>query len=352
MDRENKMKKEELFLPLDLKRITLPGKLVRSGTELFCSLPDGHVREEEFAVYEALGRQPLGMILTAHTCVSPEGRSNPWQNAFWDDEYLPDAKRIAEAAQRQGVPAVMQIGHGGMKAKGSNGGLPVLTPDNMTAGEIRSVVRAFGKTAERAKRAGMKGIMLHGAHQYLLSQFFYPAFNHRTDRYGGSALNRFRIVLEAIEEIRKTCGEDYPLFFKVNGDDESASEEYHRDLVEALRAAEDGLDAAEISGWNSAPLGIPKGPYFIDNIRRLKEEVGLPLIEVGGIRSVSDMLSALEAGASAVSVCRPLLRDPDFPTLVRDSDDAVSKCRGCGSCFRPWDPKTGQRCPFAGKSAE
>ena len=340
--------KSILFTPTTLGRLSIPGRLVRSATELFCSYPDGHVHPAEFAVYRRLGEQPLGLIITAHTCVSPEGRSNPYQNALWDDAYLPDTEKIAQAAQRNGIPALMQLGHGGMKAEGNNGGLPVLTPDNMTEEQIRAVIRAFGEAALRAKRAGMKGVMLHGAHLYLLSQFFYPRFNHRTDAWGGTALNRFRIVREAAEEIRKTCGGDYPLLLKINGDDEGGTEDYHLDLVEALRSVSGLMDAVEISGWHSAPGGRATRPYFLDNVRRLRQEIDTPLIEVGGFRSAEGMLEALEAGASAVSMSRPLLREPDFPTKLRDIDGAVSPCTGCGFCYRPYDEKTGVRCPHAG----
>ena len=341
--------KSILFSPADLGRLHIPGRLVRSATELFGSDPDGHVRPVEFEVYRRLGTQPLGLIITAHTCVSPEGRSNPNLNALWDDSYIPDTARIAELAQAEGVPAVMQLGHGGMTAEGNNGGLPTLTPDNMTEEQIRAVIRSFGEAAQRAKTAGMKGVMIHGAHLYLLSQFFYPRFNHRADKWGGSALNRFRIIREAAEEVRKICGGAFPLLLKINGDDEGGTEEYHRDLVEALRSSEDLFDAVEISGWNSAPAGKAERPYFIDNVRRLKREVGLLLIEVGGFRSAEGMLEALEAGASAVSLSRPLLCDPDFPTRIRDEDGAVSSCTGCGFCFRPFDERTGVRCPRAGR---
>ena len=338
-----------LFTPLSLKHITLPGRLVRSATEFFGSEPDGHVAVFEYDAFRQLGEQPLGMILTSHTCVSPEGRSNPWQNAVWDDSFLPDTERLAREGGKNGVPVVLQIGHGGMKAKGNNGGLPVYTPDTMTEEEIRGVVRAFGEAALRAKTAGMSGVMLHVAHLYLLSQFFYPKFNHRTDRYGGCAANRFRIVMEALEAVKKTCGDDYPVFFKINGDDEGQTEAYHADLVEVLREAEDGFDAAEISGWDSAPLGRAEKPYFIDNIRRLKDEVGIPLIEVGGMRSAKGMLDAFEAGACAVSVSRPLFCEPDFAEKIRDKDLHVSPCRGCGYCFGPFDRPSGVRCPVAGK---
>lgn len=343
------MDKSILFTPLKLKNITLPGRIVRSATELFCAYPDAHPFSAEYTVYERLGEQPLGMIITAHTCVSPEGHSNLWQNALWDDKYIPDARRIAENAQKRGVPCIMQLGHGGMKAEGNNGSRPVYTPDNMTNEQIRDVVKAFGKAALRAKKAGMSGVMLHGAHLYLLSQFFYPKYNHRTDEYGGCGLNRFRITAESLYEIKSLCGSDYPVFLKINGDDEHNSEEYHRDLAKALNSVRDELEAAEISGWHSAKGGVPEKPYFIDNIRRLKDEVSLPLIEVGGIRSADDMLACMEAGASAVSLSRPLLCEPDFPGKIRTTDNAVSKCKGCGFCYKPLDHSTGIRCPIAGQ---
>lgn len=342
------MDKSILFSPLKLKNITLPGRIVRSATELFCAYPDAHVFPAEYTVYERLGEQPLGLIISSHTCVSPEGHSNLWQNAVWDDEYIADAKKIAEAAQRHGVPSVMQIGHGGMKAEGNNGGRPVFTPDSMTREQIQDVVKAFGAAALRAKKAGFSGVMLHGAHHYLLSQFFYPHYNHRDDAYGGSAENRFRITAEALSEIKKTCGDDYPVFLKINGDDGDNTEEYHSDLVTALNSVGDGLEAVEISGWQSAKGGVPDRPYFIDNVRRLKDEIALPIIEVGGIRSADDMLAAMEAGASAVSVSRPLLCEPDFPAKLRGGDNVVSKCKGCGFCYKPLDHSTQIRCPIAG----
>lgn len=342
------MDKSILFSPLKLKNITLPGRIVRSATELFCSYPDAHVFHAEYTVYEKLGEQPLGLIISAHTCVSPEGRSNVWQNAIWEDEYIADSEKIAQAAQAHGVPAIMQLGHGGIKAQGNNGGYAIYTPDNMTVQQIQNVVKAFGAAALRAKTAGFSGVMLHGAHHYLLSQFFYPHYNHRTDAYGGSAVNRFRIISEALDAIRESCGNDYPVFLKINGDDLDDTPEYHADLVTALNTVADRLDAVEISGWYSAKDGVPEKPYFLENVRNLTNELALPIIEVGGMRSAHDMLQAIEAGASAVSLSRPLLCEPDFPTKLRDNENAVSVCRGCGFCYKPLDHSTPIRCPLAG----
>ena len=343
------MDRSALFSPVQLKNIVLPGRIVRAATEYFCAQADGHVAPCEYEVYETLGRQPLGMIISGNTCVSPEGRSNAWQNAIWDDVFVPDTRRIAGAAQAQGVPAIMQLGHGGMKAHGNNGGLRVLTPDTMTGEDIRAVVRAFRDAAIRAKAAGLRGVMLHCAHGFLLSQFFYPAFNHRTDQYGGSAENRFRVIAQIMEAIKASCGDDYPLFMKINVTDEEGSDAYYADLAAVLGRWGEMLDAVETSGWHAIEGGIARKPYFTEVVKRLHNDVGVPLIQVGGFRDAQGMLTALEAGASAVSISRPLLCDPEFAAKIRDSEGAVSKCRGCGFCFTPPDRSKLARCPLAGK---
>ena len=84
-------------------------------------------------------------------------------------------------------------------------------------------------------------------------------------------------------------------------------------------------------------------------MRRLVNETDLPLIEVGGIRTRQQMQDVLDAGAKAFSVSRPLICDPDFPAKLRDTDDVVSGCKGCGFCYKPLDHSTQIRCPIAGK---
>lgn len=336
----------KLFSPLTLCNITLHGRAVRSATELFCSYPDAHVHPFEFEVYRELANAPLGMIITAHTCVAPEGRSNRYQNAVWSDDYLEDSRKIASAASANGTPVILQLGHGGMKAEGNNDGLRVYTPDNMTETEIAGVVKAFGAAAKRAVQAGFSGVMLHAAHMYLLSQFFYPEYNHRSDRYGGSAEKRFRIIREIYEEIKTVCGDDLPVFMKINGDDRENTAAYHEDIVTVLNLCDRlGMDAAEISGWDSARRGVPGKPYFIDNIAKLHTETELPLIAVGGIRTMADIDALFDVGACAVSMSRPLLQNPQV--LSELAAGKASGCTGCCFCFSPLklDAERIVRCP-------
>jgi 2,4-dienoyl-CoA reductase-like NADH-dependent reductase (Old Yellow Enzyme family) len=200
-----------------------------------------------------------------------------------------------------------------MKAEGSNGGLPVYTPDSMTAGQIQETVRAFANAAIRAKTCGFDGIQLHAAHMYLLSQFFYPQYNHRTDAYGGSGEKRFRIIREIAEAVKEACGEDFPVFIKINSDNIADSGQYFRDLCDAANVCDQvGIEGMELSGYNSVPGGTPDAPYFFETAKRLMTHTGLPLMLVGGIRKIEEVEEILSSGIKTVSFSRPVLQNSDF----------------------------------------
>jgi len=329
-----------LYQPFSFSNITLPGRLVRSATELFQSEEDGCVSRLEIDHYRALARQPLGMVITAHSCVMPEGRSNIGQNAVWDDSFFEGQKQLCDIIHSSefGTKIILQLGHGGMKSK-ANGGLKVFEPDNMTHDEINAVVSHYAAAALRAKEAGFDGIQIHAAHGYLYSEFFYLEMNHRTDEYGGSAENRFRIIMESAATIKAVCGEDFPVFLKIGVTDRPFSKEnicsaqYFADLLTMLRlCGEVGIEGVEASGYNSSPPGKHEKPYFLDiAARRLAGSSPVPIMLVGGIRSMKDVSEAFDFGIATVSLCRPLLCDPDFAQTI--SLGAVSKCIGCNSCF-------------------
>ncbi len=341
----NEFKSHPLFEPLKLKNITAPSRIVRSATEMFLALPDGHTDEAEIKMFKALAPEHIGIIMTGHSCVSPEGRSNPGQNAIWDDEFIPDQCKIATAAKIYGSKVMLQLGHGGMKAEGSNGGRPVYTPDTMTKEQIKATVKAFAKAAYRAKLSGFNGIELHGAHYYLLSQFFYPQINHRTDEYGGCAENRFRIIRECAEAVKIKCGDNFPVLLKINGDDGNPESDYFNDLCKAVEICEKcGIEAVEISGSSANPAGKPAAPYFFETARKLHEITDINLILVGGIRTLSEIETILSSGISAVSFSRPFICRPDFITRLFESDDKKSECITCNGCFSHFDRVKNTRC--------
>ena len=83
----------------------------------------------------------------------------------------------------------------------------------------KKLAKEFGEAALRLKKAGFDGVQIHGAHGYLLSKFLSPVYNKRTDAYGGSPENNVRIILEIIESIKISCGQDFPVWIKLNASD-------------------------------------------------------------------------------------------------------------------------------------
>ncbi len=328
-----------LYRPIDFENIRLPGRLVRSATELFKSNRDGSVSDFEVEHYKRLADQPLGMVITAHSCVMPEGRSNFGQNAVWDDRFMDGQKTLCDIIHggEFGTKIILQLGHGGERSK-ANDGRKVMFPDNMTVDDIASVREHFTSAAIRAKNCGFDGVQIHAAHGYLLSLFFYPEKNHRTDEYGESAENRFRLIGEIAASIKSACGSDFPVFLKLNGTDAPftadvpCSAEYLADLKAILPIAKSvGIEGFEVSGYHSSPQGEVKSPYFLGVASELAAVGALPIMLVGGIRCEADALSAFERGIKTVSICRPLICDMDFAQTI--SLGAKSSCIGCNKCF-------------------
>jgi 2,4-dienoyl-CoA reductase-like NADH-dependent reductase (Old Yellow Enzyme family) len=214
--------------------------------------------------------------------------------------------------------------------------------------EIRRVVDAFGKSAVRAEKAGFDGVQIHAAHGYLLSQFLSPFFNKRSDAYGGSLENRLRIVLEVFQGIKGQVGADFPVMIKMNAQDFL---EGGLSMDEALNAAtvlaEVGIDAIELSG--GTPYSGKRTPvrtgklespddevFYLHEAGAYKKRVTAPLMLVGGIRSFEVAERLVDEGTTDyVSLCRPLIREPDLIQRWKSGDLRKSACISDNGCFKP-----------------
>ena len=228
--------------------------------------------------------------------------------------------------------------------------LPERCPSReMTKAEISETVSDFVAAALRVKKAGFDGVQLHGAHGYLLSQFLSPFFNKRTDEYGGSLENRARIVLECVRGIRFAVGEAYPIMIKINSDDYLDGGFSNKDMVQLAAMLEnEGIDAIELSGGThfspekylfSRKTGIVSENeelYFAKAARLYREKIKVPLMLVGGIRSYSVAEQVIKDGlADYVSLCRPLIREPDLIYRWQTGNTGKAACISCNECFTP-----------------
>jgi 2,4-dienoyl-CoA reductase-like NADH-dependent reductase (Old Yellow Enzyme family) len=217
----------------------------------------------------------------------------------------------------------------------------------MTADEIVATVDAFGKAARRARLAGFDAIQIHGAHGYLISQFLSPHTNRRTDAWGGDFERRLGFLAAVCEAVRGEVGPDYPVFIKLGMMDnlERVPDGLTPDDGARIvaRLADLGLDGLEVSGGDgggadfNVRLGagskVPQA-YYRPLARRAKAATRLPVILVGGLRSRATMDDVLATGdADLISLCRPLIREPDLPNRLESGQATVAACISGGRCW-------------------
>lgn len=335
-----------VFRPLQLANIRLRNRIVRSATETLMGMPEtGRLTRPQLAVYEDLAQKPIGLIIYENTSVSPEGRSFPNQTAIWDDSYIPAYAQLTERVRQLGGSIIMQLGHGGTRPdiQRYNGGLLCHSAATMSAADIAQVRAAFIAAAMRAQRAGFHGVQVHGAHGYLLDQFFSAPAGQRADAYGGNAENRFRLTREVLEGIKESCGDDFPVFLKINSNNPANEAAHFEALCAAAAACEAcGLEALELSGHGPVDAAAWQGPYRLHEAARLRPHTRLPLILVGNIRNMADVDAAMQAGGDLVAFSRPFICDSGFVQHTLQ-DGEPCPCKNCGACFR-LPLKNGTRC--------
>jgi 2,4-dienoyl-CoA reductase-like NADH-dependent reductase (Old Yellow Enzyme family) len=347
-----------LFEGIEINGMVLKNRSVRSATWTGMATKAGPCSVKLIKLMEKLARGEVGLIITGFAYVMPNGQALPRQLAIHDDAMIPNLRKLTKRVHAAKGKICMQIVHAGVQTVTTEtGDLPVWgpsavydkafgwVPKPMTQGEIKETVRAFARAAHRVKRAGFDAVELHGAHGYLLSAFLSPARNRRTDKYGGPIENRARFLFEVYRAVRKTVGKDFPVLIKLNTKDFVRGGFHERDaLYVAKRLDEMGIDAIEMSGGIPAAgaLGatrtkirkISDEAYFLPIARKIKKEVSVPIILVGGVRSLKAVNHILDTGsADLVSMARPLIREPGLVRRWRKGDQKKAKCISCNQCF-------------------
>jgi 2,4-dienoyl-CoA reductase-like NADH-dependent reductase (Old Yellow Enzyme family) len=203
----------------------------------------------------------------------------------------------------------------------------------------------FGQAARRAKEAGFEGVQIHAAHGYLLNQFLSPAFNQRTDEYGGRLQNRARIVLDVLRRIQQEVGPDFPVFIKINCEDFLNNGLTRDDFIQVCAMLDrTGIDAIEVSGGTLlSGKHIPfrkeitferDQAYFRQAAKKLKARIKTPVILVGGIRSYLLAERLLDEGyTDYLSMSRPFIREPWLIARWQSGDLRKATCISCNGCL-------------------
>jgi 2,4-dienoyl-CoA reductase-like NADH-dependent reductase (Old Yellow Enzyme family)/thioredoxin reductase len=265
---------------------------------------------------------------------------------IFHDRFISELENLASQIRETRTAAIGQIYH-----PGTRGNFP--GPDELTKDEIQKAVEAFGKAAERVKRAGFDGVMIHGAHGYLISSFLCPLTNRRKDEYGGDREQRAKLAVEVIRSVRRAVGAEFPIFFRMNGEDFFPGGITVEDaMVTAPIAEAAGADVIAVGGGiGTAPGKLPPGlglprygvapPMFVprgDRVEggaRIKQRLKIPLSIAGRISDPWLARDVIARGqADLVDLGRPLLADPSFPRKIAAGRmDEIRRCIACNFCL-------------------
>ena len=343
-----------LFNPINIKGLHIPNRFVRSATHEWLAEEDGTPTPAIGRMYEELAQNELGLIITGYSYVNPAGKSSKRQQGIYDDRFIEPYSKITEQVHKYDSKIALQIVHGGRQAlvtpeypvtmapsavkDASSGKVPAA----MTEAQIHQIIEDFAQAVYRARSAGFDAVQLHLAHGFLLSSFISPYTNRRIDQWGGE--HRVRIIVEIIKRARALVDEDFPIMVKMNATD--GFEGYGLDAPECVEIAvaleKAGVCAIEVSGGigeagevmsrRGIKVGVDEG-YFKDYARMIKAAVNIPVILVGGLRSKIVMETMLDEGyADMVSLCRPLIREPDLIGKFKKGIEEA-ECTSCNLCF-------------------
>ncbi|ELR8691362.1 NADH-dependent flavin oxidoreductase [Escherichia coli] len=339
-------KHPSLFSPFMLtEKIKLRNRIVMAPMTTWSANPDGTISEQELEFYKRRS-QNVGLVITGCTYVTPSGIGFTHEFAAYDDRFINSLEKLAAAAKSGGAPAILQIFHAGNKA------IPELVPNNdvisasassvksgdfmkkvvqsreMTENEIQETIRAFGDVTKRAIKAGFDGVELHGAHGFLLQNFFSPLFNQRNDRWGGDLEGRMRFPLAVLQEVKNVVYEyatkPFAIGYRISPEESATGglriEDTYKLLDRLISSGISYIHTSLVSINDSYPVESPNGPRTIELI--LNHIAGrVPVIAAGKIRTPSQAQEAISTGLPLVAIGKGLVINPEWVTLAESGRD-------------------------------
>ena len=366
------MKYSKLFSPIKIGSITIKNRFAMAPMgPLGLADANGGWNQRGIDYYVERAKGGTGLIITGVTffdqVVEKQDPTTVPNPLYKPVNFVKTSREMTERIHAYGSKIFLQLsgGFGRVTIPTNVGDIPPIAPSAIphrwldktcraiTIDEIHAIVKQFGEAAFHAKRAGFDGVQIHAVHEgYLIDQFAISMFNQRTDEYGGSLENRLRFAKEIVEEIKKTCGDDFPVTLRFSlksmikdwrvgalpGED---FEEKGRDTEEGLKAAKllesYGYDALDTDvgtydawWWNHPPMYQKKGLYR-EYCKMVKEVVDIPVFCAGRMDNPDMALEAIENGeCDVIDLGRPLLADPDYCNKLRCGK--ITQIRPCISC--------------------
>ncbi|MBI4189791.1 MAG: FAD-dependent oxidoreductase [Betaproteobacteria bacterium] len=351
------MKFERLFQQVNIGVMSVKNRIAMPPMGTGFATKEGLVTEQTLDYYEARARGGAGLVIVECTCVDfPRGIHALHRLVIHDDSAVPGLTRLAQVIKKHGARAGIQLHHAGRIARSKVTGLQPVAPSairhpaasypqgevphELTASEISDIVDLFTAAASRAKRAGFDGIEIHAAHAYLLAEFLSPFCNKRHDSYGGGIENRARMLIEVLKSVRKSVGDDYPLWYRINGREYGLEDGFTLDDAKAVaQMLNSTVDAIHVSAWGygrSALANCPDKPgALLPLAEEIKKVVTVPVIAVGRLTPELGEQAIEQGKADIIAFGRELIADPELPNKALGG--SLEDIRPCIACFHCHD---------------
>ncbi len=344
---------KRVFEPIRIGRekLEIPNRFAATAAVTLTCDKNGYPTEHFISYYEGKAKGGWGLIFIEDTAVDKYGRSFDRVPGLWEDGQGEAMKGLTRRVHKFGSRIFAQIYHAGRQTKPDviDGECTIApsriidpntraTPRAMSVREIEEMVVKFGEAAYRAKQAGFDGVEVHAGHGYLVNEFLSHYSNKRVDKYGGNIRNRCRFALEILQEIKKRCGDGFPVSMRISADEKVPGGITIEDAkVIAMLLEENGLDLMNVSAAVNAsvqyvtpPAAVRHGVY-VDLAEEIKQVVSIPVIGVGRVNDPFLAEAVLESGkCDLVGMLRASMADPELPNKAKEGRfEDIKTCVGC-----------------------
>jgi len=339
-----------LTTPLQLGPVEIKNRFIVSAMVMNCCTEDGKSTEKFICYHEEKAKGGWGLIVTEDMAVDPSGKTYERIPGLWSDDQIPSHTELTSRVHAAGGKIFAQIFHGGRQTQEWITGQQVLAPSpipcpvkkalprEMTTEEVDAMIEKFGDAALRAKKAGFDGVQIHGAHGYLVTEFTSPYSNKRTDKYGGNLVNRMRFPVEIVKNIKKKCGDDFPIDYKISGEERVKGGLTIEDTkAMAIILEEAGITSLNVSvgvyetWYTQVPCAAMGHGWLSDYAAQVKKVVDIPVTTVGRINDPCIAEAIIRSGkADACYMGRASLADPHMPEKAMEGRfEDIINCMAC-----------------------
>ncbi len=323
---------KDLFDMVEFGEFKLNSRIVRTGLWESQREKTGNLTPEIYNRYENMAASGVGLIITELFSLYPRDVFSKYTNTVNYARFVREARDLTDLVHIYGVPIFAQLGLVQYNKRLEQN----IKVEDVTIEDIRKIQTDIIVAAQKFDYGGFDGIQLGLGNYYFLSRFINPTFNSRTDKYGGSTLNRLRMVLEIIKVIKQTT--KLHINCRLNAFDGTTN---GMTLNETINIAK----LLEKHGVDSLQITRPRSPQFFTRENRQKnplieaaeeiiDNVGIPVILGGGVNSQNQINNILNStNIDYVSMQRPFVKDPSFLVDWQIEGNGESHCITCNNCY-------------------